>query len=83
MPAPTKNPLFATIAPATKLENCGAMMRNVPTQVRTQPRANGGQHRPDQPGNDEGFIHRVSCPFAGMTRIRFKGFFSAPKRGHP
>jgi hypothetical protein len=39
MPAPTKNPLLATIAPATKLENCGAMIRNVPTQVRSQPAA--------------------------------------------
>src|SRR5262249_13981344 len=24
----------------------------------------------------------LSCPFAGMTRIRFKGFFSA-QNGHP
>ena len=23
-------------------------------------------------------VLHVSCPFAGMTRIRFKGFFSAP-----
>jgi len=25
----------------------------------------------------------MSCPFAGMTRIRFKGFFSAPTGGTP
>jgi hypothetical protein len=25
----------------------------------------------------------LSCPFAGMTRIRFKGFFSARQQGTP
>jgi hypothetical protein len=28
------------------------------------------------------FCIETSCPFAGMTRIRFKGFFSA-RKGHP
>jgi len=41
------------------------------------------KHRADKPRDDQRFLHRMSCPFAGMTRIRFKGFFSAPKRGHP
>src|SRR6478736_1474253 len=68
---------------AMKLANWGAMMRNAPTQVRTQPivvtvlPASTG---PTSLAIVSDFCIGVSCPFAGMTRIRFKGFFSAQKR---
>ncbi len=30
-----------------------------------------------------GLAHQSQLPYAGMTRIRFKGYFSATSRRHP
>jgi len=76
VPAPMTNSLFATSAPAMKTVNRAVLLfasMLMPTVTKTG--------RISLAIVSDGCIH-VSCPFAGMTRIRFKGFFSAPI-GHP
>src|ERR1700745_1642090 len=61
--------------------NCAAISRYV-AWFASMPMPMAASTGPTSLAIVSDFCIGASCPFAGMTRIRFKGFFSA-QNGHP